>query len=79
MPNWNDVLKEIDKTGMEAQTKLGQAIDFTRRKYLKKLHNGTGRNVIAYYSSWLQKPLPVGSRNLYNLGCMLLMTIKMDL
>ncbi len=53
MPSWNDVLKEIDKANMEAQKKIGP--DIIRRKYLKKLHNGTGRNVIAYYSGWLQK------------------------
>lgn len=30
--------------------------DFVRRKYLKALSEKTGRNVIAYYSGWLQKP-----------------------
>lgn len=48
MPNWNDLLDEIRETG--------STYDIIRRKYLKKLHELTGRNVIAYYSGWLQKP-----------------------
>jgi ClpP class serine protease len=31
-------------------------LDFVRRKYLKEFSDSTGRNVIAYYSGWLQKP-----------------------
>lgn len=34
----------------------GNTIDTVRRKYLKKVHDLTERNVIAYYSGWLQKP-----------------------
>jgi len=48
MPNWNAVLNEIQRNG--------QALDNVRVKYLKKLHRLTKRNVIAYYSGWLQKP-----------------------
>ncbi|MGA2611526.1 MAG: hypothetical protein ABSH01_29105, partial [Terriglobia bacterium] len=33
-----------------------QASDATRKKYLKELHEQTGRNLIAYYSGWLSKP-----------------------
>ncbi|MBX9691612.1 MAG: ATP-dependent Clp protease proteolytic subunit [Cyanobacteria bacterium] len=47
MPNWNDLLDELKKTG--------GAHDVVRRKYLLELHNYTGRNTIAYYSGWLQK------------------------
>ena len=32
------------------------ALDFIRRKYLKELHSKTNRNIIAYYSGWLQYP-----------------------
>lgn len=32
------------------------ALDFVRRKYIKRLAKLTGRNVIAYYSGWLQNP-----------------------
>ena len=52
MPNWNDVLNEIN-------TQRGQAalaIDIIRRKYLDLLHKHTGRNIIAYYSGFLSKP-----------------------
>ena len=48
MPNWNDVLDEIRK--------CGHGLDIVRRNYLKKLNKITGRNVIAYYSGWLQRP-----------------------
>lgn len=50
MPNWHDVLSEIQKSGATT--------DILRRKYLKKLHSLTKRNVIAYYSGWLQKQVP---------------------
>lgn len=48
MPNWNDILYEINK--------LGSTHDIVRHSYLRKLNKLTGRNVIAYYSGWLQKP-----------------------
>lgn len=59
MPNYKDLMAEIRKTQpLEDQTPL----DVVRRKYLKKIydHNGN-RNVIAYYSGWLQKPNLAGS------------------
>ena len=60
MPNWSAVLEELSK----AQRAGASAIDIVRRKYLAKLSKHTGRNVIAYYSAWLQRPdparLPVG-------------------
>ncbi len=53
MPNWNEVIQEM-------QTELNNgnpnAIDTVRRKYLNKVSAITGRNTIAYYSGWLQKP-----------------------
>ncbi|MGE0887550.1 MAG: S49 family peptidase [Blastocatellales bacterium] len=48
MPSWNDLLKEI--------TGKGSTHDVVRREYLRKLHEVTGRNIIIYYSAWLQKP-----------------------
>jgi ATP-dependent protease ClpP protease subunit len=48
MPNWNDLLNEIRASG--------STFDIIRRKYLKELHEVTKRNVIIYYSGWLQKP-----------------------
>jgi len=47
MPSWNEILKEI---GTQSN-----AFDHTRRKYIKELSIKTGRNVIVYYSGWLQK------------------------
>jgi len=47
MPTWNDIIKEIG-----AQP---NAFDHIRRKYIAELSEKTGRNVIVYYSGWLQK------------------------
>lgn len=49
MPSWDQVLKEIQ------ECKRTDALDFIRRKYLKLLQNKRDRNVICYYSGWLQK------------------------
>ncbi len=48
MANWSEILSEIIKDGSTQ--------DLVRRKYLNKLAKLTHRNVIAYYSGWLQKP-----------------------
>jgi ClpP class serine protease len=53
MPNWKEVLEEIHvllRTGNQ------NALDIVRRKYLAQIQQKTGRNTIAYYSGWLQKP-----------------------
>lgn len=51
MPNWKEVLEEIQLTkGVQ------NPLDAVRRKYLARIQEKTGRNVIAYYSGWLQKP-----------------------
>lgn len=50
MPNWGQVLNEIQ--GMRVENPL----DTIRRKYLASMNKYTGRNVIAYYSGFLQKP-----------------------
>lgn len=47
MPNWNQVLNQVNAAG--------STFDVVRRQYLADLHQKTGRNVIAYYSGWLQK------------------------
>lgn len=47
MPDWNQLLNEINAAG--------STHDIIRRRYLSKLHELTGRNVIIYYSGWLQK------------------------
>ena len=47
MPNWNDLLNEINASG--------STHDIARRRCLKDVQETTGRNVIIYYSGWLQK------------------------
>jgi len=53
MPDWNEILNEI--------VAMGGPHDATRRKYLLKLHEISKRNVIIYYSGWLQKPMLPGT------------------
>lgn len=48
MPNWGEVLSSIKDTP--------NPLDVTRRKYLKIMNEYTGRNIIAYYSAFIQKP-----------------------
>ena len=48
MGNWHSLLNELKESGSN--------YDIIRRKYLKKLFDITGRNIIVYYSGWLQKP-----------------------
>lgn len=47
MPNWNEALNDVRARG--------SGHDVVRRDYLRHLHQVTGRNVIVYYSGWLQK------------------------
>lgn len=54
MPNWNEVLLEIQLE--QKKYPEDNALDSVRRKYLNRIHKITGRNTIAYYSGWLQKP-----------------------
>jgi hypothetical protein len=53
MPNWNDVLQEINSTKSTATVHQS---DIVRRKYLARLAAHTGRTTIAYYSGFLSKP-----------------------
>ena len=48
MADWTGILNELQKSRGD--------FDGVRRKYLKSLNILTKRNVIAYYSGWLQKP-----------------------
>lgn len=49
MANWKDILNELKESG--------STHDIIRRKYLFELQKITNRNVIAYYSGWLQKKM----------------------
>ncbi len=53
MPNWKDVIEEIAQAKSEGKE---SPFDIVRQKYLKLLSEHTERNVIAYYSGWLQNP-----------------------
>ncbi|GMV38305.1 MAG: serine protease [Myxococcales bacterium] len=59
MGNWSEILDEAKKSG--------STYDLIRRKYLKKIYGHTGRNVIAYYSGWLQKP-HLGNLPMFSIG-----------
>jgi ATP-dependent protease ClpP protease subunit len=50
MPNFNDIVNEVNAAG--------SGFDLVRRKYIAELADYTKRNVIVYYSGWLQKPIP---------------------
>jgi ATP-dependent protease ClpP protease subunit len=47
MPTWNELLKELGY--------YPNPFDHVRRRYLSDLSKKTGRNIIVYYSGWLQK------------------------
>lgn len=48
MSNWKEVLGRVQATG--------SAHDVVRREAIRELAKQTSRNVIVYYSGWLQKP-----------------------
>lgn len=50
MPSWGQVLNEIKSTVAE------NPLDAVRRKYLGVMNKYTKRNIITYYSGFLQKP-----------------------
>ena len=47
MGNWNEIFSEIQNTNSQ--------YDYVRRKYLSQLSEFTHRNIITYYSAWLNK------------------------
>ncbi len=57
MPNWNDVLLELQANNRGAH-------DYVRQKYLSEIHKLTKRNVLAYYSGWLHKPALRGNSSI---------------
>ncbi|MBI4323648.1 MAG: S49 family peptidase [Chloroflexi bacterium] len=68
MPNWSEVLKQIQQfqaqhiaVANQHQSIAANAIAHIRHEYLKQLNAKTHRNVIAYYSGWLSKPRVVGT------------------
>ena len=59
MPNWSEVLQQIQNGQAQHLHLANNVTSIVRHKYLQELHKKTGRNVIAYYSGFLSKP-PVG-------------------
>ena len=55
MPDWSQILDEINDR--EAVARAISPLDDVRRHYLKELHKQTKRNIVVYYSGWLQNPL----------------------
>lgn len=53
MPNWGQVLQEIEAQEAKLQNRAVAGVDVVRRRYLKRLSKRTNRPVIAYYSGWL--------------------------
>lgn len=49
MPTWGGLLQELQKVAKETNT---PPFDFVRRKYLKLLHEKTGRDAILYATKW---------------------------
>ena len=47
MPSWKDVSDKVER--------FPSPLTSVRREYLQLMHKYTGRNVIAYYSAFLQK------------------------
>lgn len=56
MPNWADILREIQQFQGTHLAQANSAVDIVRKKYLKSLHDYTQRNIISYYSGFLSKP-----------------------
>lgn len=53
MPSWSEIFNKFSKT------KEAERVPFLvkeKQKYLDEISRCTGRNVITYYSGWLQKP-----------------------
>ena len=50
MPNWSEILTEIQKLGASG---VPHPVDAVRRLHVKKLADYTGRNTIVYYSGFL--------------------------
>lgn len=51
MPDLKGIIDEVKEIELK-----GTSIDQVRKKYIKKLAEKRNRNVIIYYSGWLQKP-----------------------
>lgn len=55
MPDWKQILDEINSIRAQCGQANASVYDTVRRRYLTRLSEFTGRNTIIYYSGWLQK------------------------
>ena len=55
MPDWNQILEEIGSHENHHKLLTVSGYDIVRRRYLQQFRELTNRNVILYYSGWLQK------------------------
>jgi hypothetical protein len=55
MPSWNDILTEIQKTLRPTPGGFQPDYDGIIKKYVKHFSDVRGRNVIVYYSDWLNR------------------------
>lgn len=53
MPSWSEIFNKFSNT--KEENKITFLVE-EKKKYLDEISNCTGRNVISYYSGWLQKP-----------------------
>lgn len=72
MPNWNDVLKELNNKNSENPT------DTYRRSLIAQVAEKSGRNTICYYSAFLQKPR-IGNTDIDDNDKNALMTVIHDM
>lgn len=56
MASWNEILDEIERYRRTHFVPPEVAIDYVRRRYLRRLFNYTKRNIITYYSAFQTKP-----------------------
>lgn len=55
MPSWNDILSEIQATAKRSNGGVACDYDGVLRKYVSALSEKRNRNVIVYYSDWLNQ------------------------
>jgi Serine dehydrogenase proteinase len=62
VPTWGELLKELNQLQVQLASGPPPAPgtpsphDVLRRRYLRRLHEATGRAIITYYSGWLEHP-----------------------
>ena len=54
MPSWSEIFNKFSNT--KEENKITFLVE-EKKKYLDEISKCTGRNVISYYSGWLQKPI----------------------